>query len=402
MISKEDSLSRACKSLMLKEPFYGLFLIMLNKEWSDRKVPTACVSKNGINYQLTLNEQFWVILNDAQQRGLLKHELLHIVFFHVLIDPSQFLERDVLGLAVDLEVNQYIDPKDLPPNPILLNLYPELKLDPKAGFRYYYEKLLEGKQQGNCPGLNGQLAAMAAGSGKGILIIGPSGEHLPDHSGWADFEDLSDAEKSLIKKQADYQMQEAAEQVVKSRGTIPSELSEYIKALSFVEPPRFDWRSYVRRFAGGSTKIFTKKLRRKFNKRFDENPGLKIKPKRHLLVAVDTSGSVSNKELQEFFHEIHHIFKTGTEVTVVQADAAISNIAPYKKGQEIKVHGRGGTDFSPVIDYYSQNLHKFTCLIYFTDGEAPAPSKAPRRVLWVLSSTSTKTDHLPGHTIQLN
>jgi predicted metal-dependent peptidase len=401
MVTREDSLSRACKSLMVKEPFYGLFLIMLNKEWKNSKVSTACVSKNGINYQLTLNEDFWVILNEAQQRGLLKHELLHIVFFHVLINHMDFPERDILALAVDLEVNQYIDDKDLPPNPILLKLYPELQLDAKAGFRYYYEKLKEGKEDGNCPGLNDQLAAMAARDGIGI-IIGPNGEILPDHNGWKDFEDLSEAEKGLIKKQADYQLQEAADQVVKSRGTVPAELAEYIRALAISDPPKFDWRSYVRRFAGGSTKIYTKKLRRKFNKRFDENPGLKIKPKRHVLVAVDTSGSVSSKELQEFFHEIHHIHKTGTEVTVVQADAAISHIAPYKKGQEIKVHGRGGTDFSPVIDYYSQNLHKFTCLIYFTDGEAPAPSKAPRRVLWVLSSTSAETDHLPGNTIQLN
>lgn len=401
MASKDDSLSRACKSLMVKEPFYGLFLIMLNKEWKNSKVSTACVSKNGINYQLTLNEDFWAILSESQQRGLLKHELLHIVFFHVLINHLDFPDKDVFALAVDLEVNQYIDPKDLPPGPVLLSLYPELKLDQKAGFRYYYEKLKEGKEKGNCPALNDQLQAMADRDGTEI-IKGPGGEILPDHGGWKDFEDLSDTEKSLIKKQADYQLQEAADQVVKSRGTIPSELSEYIKSISVSVPPRFDWQSYVRRFAGGSMKIYTKKLRRKFNKRFDENPGLKIKPRRHVLVAVDTSGSVSSKELQEFFHEIHHIHKTGTEITVVQCDAAISHIGAYKKGQEIKIHGRGGTDFEPVVDYYSQNLHKYTCLIYFTDGEAPAPSKAPRKMLWVLSSTSSKTEHLPGQTIQLN
>lgn len=387
---------------MLKEPFYGLFLIMLNKEWNNRKIGTACVSKNGINYQLTLNEHFWAILTDSQQRGLLKHELLHIVFFHVLIDMKEFANRDILGLAVDLEVNQYIDTADLPPNPVMLTSYPELKLDIRAGFRYYYEKLTEAHENGTSPSLDAQLEAMAGQSGEGIIIVGPGGENLPDHSSWEDFEELSETEKGLIKKQADYQMKEVADQVTKSRGKIPSELAGYIDALSFVEPPKFDWRSYVRRFAGGSTRVFTKKLRRKFNKRFDENPGLKIKPKRHVLVAVDTSGSVSDSELQEFFHEVHHIFKTGTEITVVQCDAAISNVSSYRKNLEIKIHGRGGTSFEPVIDYYAENLHKFTCLIYFTDGEAPAPSKAPRKILWVLSSISKKTDHLPGNTIKLN
>ena len=57
-MSKQDTLSKAAKDLMLKEPYYGIFLIMLNKHWSLR-VPTAGVSKNGINYQLEINDDFW-------------------------------------------------------------------------------------------------------------------------------------------------------------------------------------------------------------------------------------------------------------------------------------------------------------------------------------------------------
>ncbi len=34
MSSKTDELAKASKDLMLKEPFYGLFLIMLNKQWN--------------------------------------------------------------------------------------------------------------------------------------------------------------------------------------------------------------------------------------------------------------------------------------------------------------------------------------------------------------------------------
>ena len=47
-MSREDTLGKASKELMWKEPFYGFFLIMLNKIWTNR-VPTAGVSKNGIN-----------------------------------------------------------------------------------------------------------------------------------------------------------------------------------------------------------------------------------------------------------------------------------------------------------------------------------------------------------------
>ena len=80
-MNKQDSLSKTGKELMLKEPYYGIFLIMLNKVWNKR-VPTAGVSKNGINYQLIINEDFWTSLSEEHMLGLLKHELLHIAFGH--------------------------------------------------------------------------------------------------------------------------------------------------------------------------------------------------------------------------------------------------------------------------------------------------------------------------------
>ena len=54
MINKSDQLAKASKELMLREAFYGMFLIMLNKQWTN-KVPTAGVSLLGINYQLYIN-----------------------------------------------------------------------------------------------------------------------------------------------------------------------------------------------------------------------------------------------------------------------------------------------------------------------------------------------------------
>jgi hypothetical protein len=74
-MDKVQSLSKASKDLMLKEPYYGFFLIMLNKLWDAKRVPTAGVSKNGINYQLAINPEFWEELNEEQRLGILKHEL---------------------------------------------------------------------------------------------------------------------------------------------------------------------------------------------------------------------------------------------------------------------------------------------------------------------------------------
>jgi hypothetical protein len=57
-MNKAESLAKASKDLMLKEPFYGLFLITLNKVW-DTKIPTACVQLRGINTELKINSDFW-------------------------------------------------------------------------------------------------------------------------------------------------------------------------------------------------------------------------------------------------------------------------------------------------------------------------------------------------------
>lgn len=74
MQNKSETLAKASKDLMLSEPFYGLFLMMLNKVWVEN-IPTLCVGLNGINYQLSISETFWNSLNQNLQKGAVKHEL---------------------------------------------------------------------------------------------------------------------------------------------------------------------------------------------------------------------------------------------------------------------------------------------------------------------------------------
>ena len=95
-MNKIESLAKASKELMLKEPFYGLILMALNKMWDVKKVPTAGVTLNGVNYELIINSEFWENLDHIQKLGLLKHELLHIAFFH-LTDFGHLKEKRILN-----------------------------------------------------------------------------------------------------------------------------------------------------------------------------------------------------------------------------------------------------------------------------------------------------------------
>ncbi len=93
-----ESLAKACKSLMLSQPFYGLFLITLNKRW-DNNIPTAGVQLEKINFELIINELFWESLEEMHKVGIIWHECLHLAFNH--LTSVIFLNRKLGNWAKD-------------------------------------------------------------------------------------------------------------------------------------------------------------------------------------------------------------------------------------------------------------------------------------------------------------
>jgi predicted metal-dependent peptidase len=387
MVKTADQLAKASKTLILEEPFYGLFLVGLNKTFR-KDIPTAGVSKHGIGVQLAVNPDFFDNLSLEHRVGLVKHEILHISFGH-LIMRDIYSDKKLFNIAADLEINQYIDSSYLPEGGITMDSFPELKLPAKAGTKVYYDLLSEAKNDGTSPSLDSMLNDIEGDS------------PYDAHPTWDEFDELSEADKKLIEKQIEHQLKEVAEQTEKRQGTIPGELGEIISRLRHVEPAKFDWKAYLRRFVGNSSIVYTKKLRRKYNKRYIENPGLKIKFKNHILVGVDTSGSVSSDELVEFMNEINHMHKTGHKITVAQCDTRLNSVEDFNPKKDWNIKGRGGTSFQPVVDHYNEH-GRYTALIYLTDGEAYSPDNCPKNTLWVLSSVSDMNNELPGKVIKLN
>ena len=387
MVNTADQLAKASKTLILEEPFYGLFLVGLNKTFR-KDIPTAGVSKHGIGVQLAVNPDFFDNLSLEHRVGLVKHEILHISFGH-LIMRDIYSDKKLFNIAADLEINQYIDSSYLPEGGITMDSFPELKLPAKAGTKVYYDLLSEAKDDGTSPSLDSMLNDTEGDS------------PYDAHPTWDEFDELSEADKKLIEKQVEHQLKEVAEQTEKRQGNIPGELGELISRLRHVEPAKFDWKAYLRRFVGNSSVVYTKKLRRKYNKRYIANPGLKIKFKNHILVGVDTSGSVSSGELVEFMNEINHMHKTGHKITVAQCDTRLNSVEDFNPKKDWNIKGRGGTSFQPVVDHYNE-YGRYTALIYLTDGEAYNPDNCPKNTLWVLSSRSQMNDQLPGKVIKLN
>jgi len=405
-----SDIAKHSKTLMFREPFYGLFLIGLNKELSDA-VATACVAKDGINTKLVISPKFWETIGEGCKVAVLKHELLHIAFKHLQMFDD-YEDKTLLNVAADIEINQYIQDeyKDKTWDGLEITNSPfkELGMPLKAGTKKYYE-LLKKEQEKNPDGdLAKMLDAMKDANGDGepreiTLGDGTKVTVKASHEFWKQYENMDEAEKKLMEKQIEHQLKDTANQVQKQRGHIPGELKELIDSLYVSEEAVIDWRAYLRRFNGMASKVFTKKTRRKPNKRFYGNPALKIKQKKNTLVAIDTSGSVSKDDLKEFLSEIHHIYKTGTEITVIECDAQIGNVYEYKGSfsDDYKVSGRGGTSYEPVLDYLWEHKDKFQNLIYLTDGECSVSDAPCKPTLWVHCSGRSINEDLPGAKVQI-
>ena len=374
-------IEKAYKKLLIENPFYGLFLLGLSKV-IDKSVETACVRKRGINCELVINPEYWESQDDIQQLNLLNHEIYHIVFQHMFMTPF-FKNYEVLNVAADCEVNSYL--QNLDDTWIVPSMF---NAEPKLGTKVYYDIIMS------------QTPPLTPQGGRGDNNSNGLPNTKDDHSSWGkEFQECSDAEKQLIQNQINSQIKTAAEQTIKMRGTIPAEMQAIVDELFKPKPRVFDWKAYFRRMLGSIYDINIKKTRRKESIRFPGAAGIKHKKKVSILVAVDTSGSVNDEELKDFFSEITYIYKAGARITILECDAAISANYEYTGKWTGKVHSRGGTDFQPVIDYYRKNMKDYAALVYFTDGECSIPNNVPRDTIWVITSAGDHKKEYPGRTL---
>ena len=174
-------------------------------------------------------------------------------------------------------------------------------------------------------------------------------------------------------------------------GSISGKLQGIIKASQKVD---MDYRKMLSQFKTSVISSKRRLTRMRPNRRFGfDAMGSRYELSTNLLIAVDVSGSVTDRSLSFFFSVINRLFKYGIEkMDVLQFDSKIQGEPePLKKVRKtVKVMGRGGTSFQPVADYYCAHP-EYDGLIYFTDGYAPPPkfnTKRPIDVLWVLCGKS--------------
>ncbi|MBQ3948979.1 MAG: hypothetical protein II661_00750 [Bacteroidales bacterium] len=412
---------KICMIFTMREPFYGILLSSMLRIPTS-KISTLAVGKSGNVIRLYYNPDFVKPLPVDTVLELLKHEMLHVAFSHFTLwsnPPKDEQTRLLRNMATDMEVNGYLDVTKFG------NLKPILAKDKgwdnKLGSLEYYRRLIQDiqqqqaqKQQGTaaqpqqqCNGGKGgkqkqqkqQAQSNNESTSQGQNCPQPEVEkeqveeyakqytQIDEHDLWPD-EDSDNMEQ--LQQILDDLVDFAAQEVEKGRGELPGEIVGRIESIRKKRPrPAADWKRYFRRYLGNEFSEFIRKSKKRESRRFPDAAGNRHRRKSHILVAIDTSGSVSMPEYMEFMGQIKTLTATA-DFHVIECDARIQYEYDYRNKPNETLHGGGGTDFQPVIDRYLKEKRKYDALVYFTDGYCPVPKNTPKDTLWVISSQGVK------------
>lgn len=162
---------------------------------------------------------------------------------------------------------------------------------------------------------------------------------------------------------------------------------------------KIDYRKVLKNFRASILSEKKHLTRFKPSRRFGfEYMGSKREFTTKLLLAIDTSGSISNQNLKNFYGVINKFFKYGIEsIDVLNFDCELQGepVSFKKRQTSFTISGRGGTDFQPVFDY-AKDHPEYDGVIILTDGYADHPQKKPgtkARFVWVLTSEDEYNEH---------
>jgi predicted metal-dependent peptidase len=188
----------------------------------------------------------------------------------------------------------------------------------------------------------------------------------------------------------------AADQALRSAKMCGREPGNVARPLQESRQSRQDWRAILRDFITAtmpSDYRWTPPNRRHISRGL-YLPSVDRTGLGKIVVAVDTSGSIGTRELEQFAGEISAIADEARpeSIHVVYCDAAVQSSQEFGSGEpiELEPQGGGGTDFRPVFDWVVQNAINPVCLLYLTDlccYSYPDPPEYP--VLWVTNSRRT-------------
>jgi predicted metal-dependent peptidase len=365
-------LAKAVARTVLDHPFFATLLLRMPLR-EDREVKTAATDGRQIRY----NPAFIDRLSVNQTVFVLAHLVMHVAHFHPLRRNARHPGR--FNKAGDFAINGILKEAGLS----LLPGAPYHKSFDNLAAEQIYERLPKGAGEGE--GRDGDNDI----------------DSDQDPGGCGGFEDAKDEHGKPLSK-ADRQRQEAeltvviqqAAQAARAQGKLPGSLARLVDALVH---PILDWREILRSFVDHAAR--DDYSWRHPNRRHIADgiylPSFRSEGLQPLVLAIDTSGSIRQSELNQFQAELNDILLSyPSTVNVVYCDSEISAteiITPEQYPVRLKAVGCGGTDLRPPFEWARENVPEAGCLIYLTDLKGDTPEIDPGiPTLWI--STTDERD----------
>ena len=385
----EKKILKARIALSLRQPFLASAIMRLPVRDATRYPWCHTMATDG--YHIFYNANWVEKLSQAELRGVLAHEVLHVILQH----GSRRLNRNsiVWNIAADHAINLLLLeegfklPRGGLANPKFKGMSTEVIYSLIPSVEVYkilrVGRALRGWGQDDDAGSIPEIGADVIDP-DGFGVVGLRDRDMPDS---AQLEELC----------AGLRLEAAEKLQGTSAGYLRSE------CLS-IEESRINWRDVLRGWLVERIKMDWSMW--PYSKRHIHRglfmPSIGIEAPGHIVFAVDTSGSMSDADLAEIFTEIRIFRETfPCKLTVIQSDASIQSITPYEAldGEEvpkkIKVAGGGGTDFVPVFNWISENSPE-AYLIYATDGYGEFPKDpSSAGVIWLLSKGHLEIEGFP-------
>lgn len=344
--------------------FYSHIFFQVDREKTD-KIPTMGVGIQNKRVKLYYNEEFLdKIINENgpdHAKTVLKHEASHLINKHIFKErrykSDAGINHSLENVAMDCSLNQYINQDHIDDiGGVSLNSFKKMLKESKPeqveafkDYPYYLELLLKEKEERQNKGKSKEFEKMIKDA------------QMDDHSGLGE-QSVDPVDAAIF----DEVIKNAVDQTMREGGTIPGGMEDLINVGRGSVIP---WQRHISRFINKTKKMNRKKSRTKRNRRY----GIKFAGstrdfESNILVALDTSGSMTEQDIQKCLREMYKIYEIHNNIgiDIVECDAEITEVFTYNGGRKFKVSGRGGTDFNPVLKYYKENA--YDGLVFFTDG----------------------------------
>ncbi len=386
-------LAAARTRLIIDKPFLGALVLRLPLVEADA---SWCRTTATDARSLYFNPDYIAALSLSQVQFVIAHEALHCGLSHFARREHRDCRR--WDVACDYAVNQLLVDDDLvkPPGTLFDETYDGMTaeeiypcIDSESAEEPMDQHLYDGAQND-------------ASDRAGRTEHAPHPESEP-HGGAGKPPPLTERERDQMDTQWQQRLAGAA-QLATQAGKLSGNVSRMLDRLL---RPSVPWRALLARHMC-STARTDYDLRRPSQRR----EGDAIFPSLHarqidVVIALDTSGSIKQDELDTFLGEITAIKgAVNARVTLLSCDSSIDDEAPWifeawealRLPQRMK--GGGATDFTPVFDWVASNPICPDLLIYFTDARGRFPEQQPAvATLWLVKGSAP----VPwGQRIQLN